>query len=314
MRTRPDIDRLILDIHAAPLEPSRWRGVLQSLCQIHDAEKGQLLSIPATRNASFWSISTGVSDEAKAEYVAEFAPEDVWVRARRARNEDSAGVVSVGEELVERTDFLRTRFYNEFLAPHGFDRFLNAVLRSPVAPGAPSAAMLSLYRGPGKEAFGSHERETLRRLTPHLIVAIDTYWKTQALRLEKVALSYALHAVTAPLFLIDRVGRVVFSNDAAEAALRTREWLRIVDGCLAPSSWVRESKAVTDALGNLRAGRAGTAWLTLAPSSRTAMLSTAPLSEPTDAFSPWAGAAGLVWLTPPPPTPNAVRRLAGLSV
>lgn len=312
MRIRVDIDRLILDIHAAPLEPDRWHGVLESLCEIHRAENGQLLSIPATRNAPFWSISRGVSDEAKADYAAEFGPEDVWVIARRARNENAAGTISAGEELIDRREFLRTRFYNEFLAPHGHDRFLNAVLRSPVAPGMPSAAMLSLYRGPGEEAFGRSERETLKRLTPHLIVAIDTFWKTQALMLERVALSQTLDAVAAPLFVIDHVGHAIFANHAAETELRIGECLRIVDGCLAPSAAVLNPKACLDALRTLRAGRAGTARLTIGPTARTVMLSTAPLAEAAARLAPSGLAAGLVWLAPTQRTPHHLRRIAGV--
>ena len=65
-------------------------------------------------------------------------------------------------------------------------------------------------------------------------------------------------------------------------------------------------------LRELRAGRAGTAALTVGPKARTVVLSAAPLTETADTLTSWGGAAGLVWLAPVQPTENPVIRIAGL--
>jgi DNA-binding CsgD family transcriptional regulator len=307
-----DIDRLILDIHAAPLEPARWQQVVTSLCQIHGAGKAQLFSIPIVRGASFWNVSAGVSPEANAEYSAQFAHEDVWVIGGRRHNATLAGTIAVGEELIDRRDYLKTRFYNEFLAPHDVDGFMHVVLREPMFAGAPPAAVFSLFRGVGKETFGADERNTLRRLAPHLILAVNTFWRARELSLHNAVLGQTLDAVSAPLFIVDGLGRLLFTNAAAEDALRAGDCLRVEGGCLVPSPSVRERKVCVEALRDLLHRRAATVSLTVGPAGRSVILSTAPLSESVETLAPWGSSAGIVWLVPMRQSPNPVRRIATL--
>jgi DNA-binding CsgD family transcriptional regulator len=306
-----DQDRLILDIHSAPLEPERWHTVVDSLCQIHHAEKAQLFSAPQMGQTSFWSVTTEVNPEANAEYAAEFASEDVWMLAGQRRNSFSTGLISLGEDLIDRRDYLKTRFYNEFLAPHDFDAFMSVVLRAPKAPQAPPSALFSLYRGVGKKPFGSQERELLKRLTPHLILAVNTYWKARELSLENAMLGQTLNAVSAPLLVVDTLGGLLFANAAAEEVLRAGDCLRVLDGRLVPSPSVFERNACVEALRSILVGQAATVSLTIDPSGRTVLLSTAPISEPA-AFAPWNSAAGLVWLVPICQSLKPVNRISTL--
>jgi len=127
MRTRPNIDRLILDIHAAPLEPDRWQQVVETMRNALSADRAFLFSVPTRRAEEFWHIGSEMDPAIGHEYAQEFAPEDVWMlEAKRRRAQ--VGLISTGEELVNRSEFLRSRFFNEFLARHDIDRFLNVLL------------------------------------------------------------------------------------------------------------------------------------------------------------------------------------------
>src|SRR5256885_2261195 len=264
MRTRPNIDRLILDIHAAPLEPDRWQQVVETMRNALNADRAFLFSVPTRRAEEFWHIGSEMDPAIGHEYAQEFAPEDVWMlEAKRRRAQ--VGLISTGEELVDRSEFLRSRFFNEFLARHDIDRFLNVLLSDAPWRNAPVPASLSFYRGLGRTAFADHERTLLGRLAPHLALALNSLWKARGLSLQTAMLSRTLDAVTAPLFLINRLGHVVFANHVGETELRTGERLRIVDGCLAPSRAVRDPRGCVDVLRDLRAGRAGTAALTVGP-------------------------------------------------
>ena len=161
-----DIDRLILDIHAAPLVPHRWADVLESLCRLQGADKALLFSVPEVQGADFWSVSAGLPAAALAEYSVEFAREDVWLREATRRGATAAGTLFTGEQLIERRSYKRTRFYNEYLARQNIDPFMNVVLRAPAHPHVNPPAVLSFYRDTGRPVFAELECQTLRHLTP----------------------------------------------------------------------------------------------------------------------------------------------------
>jgi DNA-binding CsgD family transcriptional regulator/PAS domain-containing protein len=310
MRTRPNIDQLILDIHAAPQEPGRWHAVVDSMRRALSADRAFIFSVPAHPGEEFWHIGSEMDPASSVEYAQEFAPEDVWMLEAK-RRKAQVGLISTGEELIDRSVFLRTRFFNEFLARHDIDRFLNVLLRDRPGHGAPVPASFSFYRGLGRPAFGEVERTLLGRMTPHLVLALDSFWKSRALSLQNAMLARTLDAVTAPLFLVDRLGHIVFANHAAATELRSGECLRTVDGCLSPSREVRDPRGCVAALQSLRAGRGGTAALTNGNGVRRVILSTAPLSEIADT-SHWGAATGLIWLTPPQSNSNPAVLIAEL--
>jgi DNA-binding CsgD family transcriptional regulator len=186
------------------------------------------------------------------------------------------------------------------------------LLRDPPFPGAPPGAAFSFYRGTNSTAFGADEREIISRVAPHLVLALNTFWRVRALSLRNAALTESLDAVAAAIFIVDRTGHLIFENGAAQQALRVGDCLRVVAGCLEPSDGVRERKSCRDALYGLLHGRAATVQLTVGPVKRTVMFSTAPFSNSSDTYSPWEGAAGLVWLVPSATTSSAVDRIAKL--
>jgi len=292
-----DIDGLILDIHAAPLDEARWPSILGTLRHLVQADQAVLFSVPQAQCETFWHVGAQTDPELTREYALEFAPEDTWGLAAKGLSSPLAGRVLTGEELIPRSVFLRTRFFNEFLCRYDIDRFMCAVLRDPPFPGANVGASLSLYRGCNSPAYGPQERTILSRLAPHLVLALNSFWTVRALSLRNAALTHTLDAVAAALFIIDRSGRVVFENGAAQFVLAAGECLRVVDGRLIPAQQVREQKACREILVNLLAGRGGSLNLTIAPAGKT-VLSTAPLSNTSDGVEPWGAAAGLVWLAP----------------
>jgi DNA-binding CsgD family transcriptional regulator len=309
-----EIDRLILDIHSAPLDEKRWEGIVHALSGIVHADRAMLFSVPMGRCEAFWHVVSEIDPSLPRDYALEFAPEDSWALAARRLPAPMAGRLVTGDELVERRDFLRTRFFNEFAARYDIHHFMCLLLRDPPFPGAPPGAAFSFYRGANSTAFGADEREIMSRVAPHLVLALNTFWRVRALSLRNAALTESLDAVAAAIFIVDHTGRVIFENGAAQLALRVGDCLRVVAGCLEPSESVRERKSCQDALHGLLHGHAATVRLTVGPAKRTVILSTAPFSNSSGAFAPWERAAGLVWLLPSATTASAVKRIANLFV
>ena len=110
-----DLDGLILDIHAAPLDETRWPGVIDAVRRRVNADQAVLFSVPQTRAVDIWHVGSQTDPELTREYALEFAPEDAWGLAAKRLTGPIAGRVLTGEELIPRSDFRRTRFFNEFL-------------------------------------------------------------------------------------------------------------------------------------------------------------------------------------------------------
>jgi len=306
------IDRLILDIHAAPVDEARWPGVVRNLATMLNADRAMLFSVPTGRCESFWNVVADMDPSFTRDYAIEFAPEDTWALAAKRLPAPIAGRIVHGDELVERRAFLRTRFFNELLARHDVNHFICLLLREPPSKGAPPAAALSFYRGGNAQSFDASAQEILAYLAPHLLIAIETLWKVRALSLRSTALAASLDAVAAAIFVLDATGRVLFENSAAQRVRRGADCITIESGYLKPCIGVREPKLFNDAIQGLLLGRATTVQLTVGLNERTMVLSTAPFTHTGEAVGPWVGAAGIVWIAPSVTTKAAIARIASL--
>jgi DNA-binding CsgD family transcriptional regulator len=312
MRTTPEeIDRLILDIHAAPLDETRWVGIAQSLSAIVNAESAMLFSVPLERCATFWNVLWQIDPTFTRDYGLEYAPEDPWALAARHLPSSMVGRIVNGDELIDRRDFLRSRFFNELLVPYDISHFTCALLRDPLFPGAPPGAAFSFYRGKKSAPFGDDEHKILSRLAPHLVLSLNTLWKVRAHSLRDAMLTKSLDAVAAAIFILDHKGRLIFGNFAAQQVLKAEDCLRVVSGHLEPIETLRERNSCRSALNGLLRGHATTVRLTLGIAKRAVILSAAPFSRDANSGVP-GEAAGLVWLVPSATTSNAVRQVASL--
>jgi DNA-binding CsgD family transcriptional regulator/PAS domain-containing protein len=313
MRIRiEDIDRLILDIHAAPLDDSNWQRIVDDMTRMVGADQSMLFSVPMQLCNEFWHVLSQVDPQMPQDYASEFSPEDPWALAARRLPVPMTGRIVTGDELIVRREFLRTRFYNDFAAQYDLDQFMCLLLCEPPFPGAPPAAAFSLYRRKNSTAFGALEQEILSRLAPHLVVALKTFFKIESLSMSNLALRDGLDSVTAAIFIVDRIGRVIYENRAGQRLLSTGECLRLVEGRLAPTDSIQEKTSCRDALEGLLQGRCTAVRLTIGMANRTVILSTSPFSASTPSAAAWQGAAGLVWLVPTTTTLNAVTRIANM--
>ena len=130
--------------------------------------------------------------------------------------------VFVGSSLVPDEELLRSEFYNDFLRPQGYFHLLGAV---PMKQ-EDAFAVLRVIRPRSAPAFGSDERELLRRLVPHLkrgLLLTRQLARAEARRNEAVE---ALDWFPTGVILLDRQGRLVGANRSAEDLLAAGDGLR----------------------------------------------------------------------------------------
>jgi DNA-binding CsgD family transcriptional regulator len=310
--TLEESDHLIRAIHAAPLDETRWNGIVDSLRVDLRADSAMLFSVPVGRCPGFWNVLSQVDPDMPRDYALEFAPEDSWALSAKHLPGPMAGRIVTGDELIDRRKFRRSRYYNDFVARFNMSNFLCVLLRDPPFPGAPPGAAFSFYRGENSPAFDSRDREVLSRFAPHLVLGLSAFWRIRELSAQNGALSDGLDAVNAAMFIVDHEGRVIFENTAAQTSLRAGDCLRLVAGRLEPSEGVREQKLCRETLNTVLHGRAATVKLTLGSTDRTVILSTAPTTDSSASLTPWEGAAGLIWLVPTVTEAYGVDRVATL--
>jgi DNA-binding CsgD family transcriptional regulator len=106
--------------------------------------------------------------------------------------------------------------------------------------------------------------------------------------------------VNAPLFGIDRRGKLVFANAAGDAELRSARWLRLVNSELVAGKGTRAAPPIRTLLQQLQRGVSGALLLKDARSAEVAILTTAPVNDaaPSSADSPIIGFAWVIRSAP----------------
>jgi DNA-binding CsgD family transcriptional regulator len=292
--SQEQLDQLILEIHAAPLDGGSWQSVVRSVAGATGADSALLFAFPTAPGLPFWNVSMGISPELLAPYATEFAAEDVWSCASVRRGLTHAGVTLTGEQLIPRRDYHRSRFYGEFLNPLDIDRFMNLALREPAAPGQPASAVLSLYRRPQREAFEAAEVAMMERLKPHLLLAARTFWSLQSMATQAQGAFWTINALSTPLIILDEAHNVLHANLEAERLLGPGGVFRCQSGRLMPVSGIRGTQRLQQGLAQLRTGRASLTEVSL--NGRQLMVSMAPIGGVADVLNFWPRAAGLVWI------------------
>src|ERR1700722_19573683 len=127
VRTR-NVDDLILTIHSAALAPDGWGRIGHDLCRVFSANGASLVRPSRTATLKPWCHLFNFDAAFITEYMNQWGQHDVWYHgAVRARRLD-VGLVNVDRQLIDRREFERSQFYNEFLRPMNIDRMMNVCL------------------------------------------------------------------------------------------------------------------------------------------------------------------------------------------
>ncbi len=217
---------LIGDIYDAALDASFWPSVMEKLAGFIGGGAATLHLRDSARGAAAPTYDFGIDAEYGQLYFGTYAKLDPLNAAYFSLE---VGDVISNSEIIPRSEFLKTRFYNEWVRPQGFiDNIVALIDRSPT-----SIAIFAVLRHERQGFTDDGARERMRLIIPHLRRAVLIGNVIELKSMEAATLADTLDGIAAGMFLVDESGRVVQSNVAGHSMVAAGETLRVAGGRLA---------------------------------------------------------------------------------
>ena len=231
MYERETILRLVALIYDAALNPDSWPLFLEEFASTIGGHAVSLGDVDSA--APSISVSTSVRWDPAGwqEYQRYFGRLDPWGLAANRQRRFHPGVVGIGEEVVPRSDLVRTEFHNDY----GWRYHIEGGIAGTILREGTAVAILGAFRLPN-HTFGDDEIDLVRQLIPHLQRALQMHQRITRLEVEKEATADAFDRLSVALILTDPSGQVAMINAAADAIVRLRDGLRVARGTLVASS------------------------------------------------------------------------------
>lgn len=211
-------------IYTAASDPSHWPTALQAIANCLD-DVGAIL-IYGKDDGSFGVIESASLTAICQEYKNGWSHRDVRAVRTRQRGYFFKRDVITDRDLLSPEEMKSDPFYTELLSKHGLKYFAAAM----VSPDPRVEVGLSIQRSNTKSEFSEAELNLLERIGPHVERSLRLGIRLMDAELSKVGLGMALARIGIGVFVLDSVGRVLFSNPAANSLIG--DGLDIVDDYL----------------------------------------------------------------------------------
>ena len=198
-------------IYASALAPAEWPYALQTIADCFD-DVGALL-IYQRDDGSFGTIVSPSLESAQRDYEQN----EWWRHDVRFMRSVERGYLAGGDTVTERhvisdEELATFPFYQDFLASHGLRWFAG----TPLSPEPRVAVALAAQRAMTKPPYTNDELALATRLGRHVETALRIGIRLVNAEVANLALGDALARLGVGVFLLDQIGRVTFSNPAAE--------------------------------------------------------------------------------------------------
>lgn len=205
------LNAAVTAIYQAAIEPSSWPSALQKIAEC-TGDYGCIL-IYGRDDGGFGVIESPSLKETIVEYVGQG-----WnfcdTRAVRCRERGYflGRDVITDRDVLLKSEYDTDPFYAEFLAPHGLKYFAAAM----VSPNPKVEVAISVQRTPDRPEYSDEELEIVGILGAHVEQSLRLASQLMNSELINQGLGAALSHMGIGVFVLDSLGRVVFSNPAAD--------------------------------------------------------------------------------------------------
>jgi len=223
------VNRAVEAIYDAAPDPSRWPVALQAIADCF-GDVGAFL-IYQREDGEFGALGSASLKLLQEDYVREFGTQDL--RALRARDRGYyLGREGLTDFDVVSSEEMESHPFYRMLARHGLKYFVAAI----VSPEPRINASIAVQRSIEKAPYSEQEIDLMVHLGRHAEKSLKLSTALLDAELANLGLREALGRLSIGVFALDALGRVVFSNPAADRL--TGDGLSVINGQLhfAPSA------------------------------------------------------------------------------
>jgi DNA-binding CsgD family transcriptional regulator/PAS domain-containing protein len=218
-------------IYKAAIDPASWPDALQKIADC-TGDFGCVL-IYGRDDGGFGVIESPSLIGTIAEYVEQgWSFRDTRAIRSRERGYFLGRDVITDRDVLLKSEYDTDPFYAEFLAPHGLKFFAAAM----VSPNPKVEVAISVQRTPDRPEYSDEELEIVGILGAHVEQSLRLASKLMNSELINQGLGAALSQMGIGVFVLDSLGRIIFSNPAAEQLLG--DGIVVVNGRLSLRSQV----------------------------------------------------------------------------
>jgi DNA-binding CsgD family transcriptional regulator len=228
MREAEELSRVVGDVYDASLDPALWPNAIETICDYVGAASASLHSqdsISRATDALFWWGRESSAPHFFKSYQEKYCK----------INPIFPGVIFFDLELpvavpdvISCEEFVRTRFFREWLAPQS----LMDGLFSNLEKGATSCALFTAMRHAGQGQVDDRMRRRFELITPHVRRAMLIGKVIDLHRVEAAALADSLDELASGMFIVDSTGRIIHANRSAHRLIAEADVLRATNGRL----------------------------------------------------------------------------------
>src|SRR5262249_14515277 len=219
--------KVVEAIYDCALDPKRWQDTVCMIAELCESQTCIMGVYDYTRRCADLAFQWGYTDRYMRLHEEKYRDMDPFFVAGQLR---PVGAVMTQAMLIDDGEFYQSKFFLEWCKPQGLhDLIAFKILQTDQRIGFLTANRLNAY-----PRYGEVEVRLLSLLSPHVCRAslISDALNLKTIRSE--ALQRTLDALTSGVYLVDRLGRIIYMNQAAERQIENGNVLRIENNRLAP--------------------------------------------------------------------------------
>ncbi len=202
---------LISSLYQASTEPERWESALKSVATLLNGHIAFTMPVGAGAHDGSDLHIHNLPVESFVAYGEHYYQYDLWSPPWLNQGLQALGSVYSGDQLVSRSEFKRSVWFNEFLRPLDIEHSLFASLSG----GGANPIILAIDRPVGSEPFSGADHEQLRPLAKHFSRAMAISRQFSALQLQLEANDFALEKLDYAVLAIDFNAKLLHANALA---------------------------------------------------------------------------------------------------
>jgi DNA-binding CsgD family transcriptional regulator/PAS domain-containing protein len=180
---------------------------------------------PGAVNKDLLSATGDFDDWAHASYTNYYREIDEL--SRRAVRK-ALPLVTIGHELLDERDFLRSEVYADYFRKIGLCHMLAGIF--PIQ--GDLLGVVSIYRPERADDFDERDRRRLTMLVPHIQRAVQIRHRLSVSEQDRALTLEVLDRLALGAIIVDGDGRVIFANNVAEQVIRFGQGIGLSQGCI----------------------------------------------------------------------------------